>query len=106
MSCTPVGSTERICSRDVLKKLSSPTTGPACGPRCARRRIRVAPMYPTPVSKVATGGHSNAHPLDILGGRVDDLTHPQALGTLSPALVIPPPPPTPTPPPHLALPPR
>src|SRR5437879_1366862 len=86
MSCTPVGSTEKICSRDVLKKLSSPTIGPACGPRCARRQIRVAPMYPTPVSKVATGGHSNANSVDILGVRVDDVTYAEALGSLRQAI--------------------
>src|SRR5947207_61951 len=43
-------------------------------------------MYPTPVSNVATGGHSNANSVDILGVRVDDVTYAEALGTLRQAI--------------------
>src|SRR5438270_8312921 len=43
-------------------------------------------MYPTPVSNVATGGHSNANHVDILGVRVDDVTYAEALAILRQAI--------------------
>lgn len=43
-------------------------------------------MYPTPVSKVATGGHSNANSVDILGVRVDDVTYAETLAILRRAI--------------------
>ena len=43
-------------------------------------------MYPTPVSNVATGGHSNANSVDILGVRVDDVTYAEALAILRQAI--------------------
>jgi N-acetylglucosaminyldiphosphoundecaprenol N-acetyl-beta-D-mannosaminyltransferase len=43
-------------------------------------------MYPTPVSNVATGGHSNANSVDILGVRVDDVTYAEALAILGQAV--------------------
>ena len=43
-------------------------------------------MYPTPVSSVATGGHSTARSVDILGVRVDDVTYAEALAILLKAL--------------------
>jgi N-acetylglucosaminyldiphosphoundecaprenol N-acetyl-beta-D-mannosaminyltransferase len=43
-------------------------------------------MYPTPVSKVATGGHSNARSVHILGVRIDDVTYPEALAILLDAI--------------------
>src|SRR5207302_5099821 len=43
-------------------------------------------MYPTPVSNVATGGHSNANHVDILGVRVDDVTYVEALAILRQAI--------------------
>src|SRR5205823_2395096 len=82
MNSVPRGSAAWICARDVLKKLSSATTGAASAPRSARRRSRVAPMYPTPVSKVATGGHFNARSVDILAVRIDDVTYVEALAIL------------------------
>ena len=43
-------------------------------------------MYPTPVSKVATGGDSNLRSVNILGVRVDDVTYAEALGILGDAI--------------------
>ena len=43
-------------------------------------------MYPTPVSNVATGRHSNANHVDILGVRVDDVTYAEALAILRQAI--------------------
>ena len=43
-------------------------------------------MYPTPVSKVATGGHSIPRSVDILGVRIDDVTYAEALALLSRAI--------------------
>jgi len=43
-------------------------------------------MYPTPVSNVATGGHSNANFVEILGVRVDDVTYGEALSILRQAI--------------------
>src|ERR671933_2925031 len=54
--------------------------------RSLNRRSRVAPMYPRPVSNVATGGHSTARSVDILGVRVDDVTYAEALAILLNAL--------------------
>jgi N-acetylglucosaminyldiphosphoundecaprenol N-acetyl-beta-D-mannosaminyltransferase len=39
-------------------------------------------MYPTPVSKVATGGHSIPRSVDVLGLRIDDVTYSEALALL------------------------
>jgi N-acetylglucosaminyldiphosphoundecaprenol N-acetyl-beta-D-mannosaminyltransferase len=43
-------------------------------------------MYPTPVSKVATGGDSNPRSVTILGVRVDDVTYVETLGILAEAI--------------------
>jgi N-acetylglucosaminyldiphosphoundecaprenol N-acetyl-beta-D-mannosaminyltransferase len=43
-------------------------------------------MYPTPVSKVATGVHSTARSVDILGVRIDDVTYGEALDILRGAI--------------------
>ena len=54
-------------------------------------------MYPTPVSNVATGGHSSveprpempilgAHSVNVLGVRIDDVTYDEALAVLRRAL--------------------
>src|SRR5207253_11361347 len=56
------------------------------GRSSASRRSRAAPMYPTPVSKVATGGHSNPRFVDVLGVRIDDVTYAEALAMLSRAV--------------------
>jgi N-acetylglucosaminyldiphosphoundecaprenol N-acetyl-beta-D-mannosaminyltransferase len=43
-------------------------------------------MYPTPVSKVATGGDSNLRSVNILGVRVDDVTYVETLAILREAI--------------------
>jgi len=44
-------------------------------------------MYPTPVSNVATGRHSNLmQSVDVLGVRVDDVTYAEALAILRRAI--------------------
>src|ERR1051326_1007179 len=80
-SRVPGGSAASACVRDVLKKLSSPTIA-SSGSRSASRHSRAAPMYPTPVSKVATGGHSIPRSVDVLGLRIDDVTYSEALALL------------------------